>query len=339
MPQVFISHCTQDADFAQRIAARLGEAGIEVWIAPNSIRPGETFVDAIERGLDSTTHFVLVMSPDAFESNWVKLEMNTAIRLEREGRLAISPILYRACKAPLLLGNFQWIEHHGDERAVAQRLLKWIGAQGAAGQDSGLHWSAPREMSEERLVEIMAGLSEIANEAAVCTLCSLHQGRIHAVPGNGSPGARLMFIGEAPGPQDDLTGEAFVSPAGEFLDELLTLISVRREDVFMTNVVKCRPNPQRKPEPDEIKTCCDTYLDRQIALIDPPVIVSMGTYALSRIAPRMRLSVVHGIPKPLGGRLLFPMYHPAAAMYQGKYRNMLVDDFQAMAKHLAQQPV
>lgn len=331
MPQVFVSHCTQDAEFAQRIARALRASGVDVWIAPDSIHPGETFVDAIERGLGSTTHFVIVMSPDAVESNWVKLELNTAIRLERDGQLEISPILYRECRAPLLLGNFQWLTYDGSDRGVVQQLLRWVGVQGAARQG----WSAPRAMGEEQLVAAQAELLEIANEVAICRLCPLYRDRLNTVPGEGAPNASLMFIGVAPGPEDNASGRPFVSAAGEFLGELLDLIRVRREDVFMTNAVKCRPDQQRDPSPDEIQTCCDNYLDRQIAAVDPPVIVTLGAHALTRLAPGVKLSTSHGKPQQIGGRTLFPMYHPAAALYQVRYRKMLTEDFVAMERYLA----
>lgn len=334
MPQLFVSHCTQDADFAQRIAAGLRDAGVEVWIAPNSIHPGEAFVDAIERGLDGTTHFVLIMSPEAFDSNWVKLEMNTAIRLEREGRLTISPILYRACKAPLLLGNFQWIEYQGDEQMVIRQVARWAGIDLEEGGQRS-QWAQPRVLSEEQLAGIKTGLLEIANEIAVCTLCPLHQDRNQTVPGDGCLTARLMLIGEAPGPEDDQTGKAFVSTAGQFLNELLEMSNIRRADVFMTNVVKCRPTRQRKPEPGEIRACCDTYLDRQIALINPPVVVPLGAYALGRIMPGAKLSAIHGQPKEVGGRIVIPMYHPAAGLYHHQYRNKLIKDFLEMGRYLA----
>jgi DNA polymerase len=328
MPQVFVSHCTQDADFARQIAAALREAGIEVWISPDSIRPGEEFVDAIQRGLSATTHFVLVMSPDAFTSNWVKLEMNTAIRLEREGKLEITPVLYRPCDPPLLLGNFQWVEYGGDPAALADRLAQWVGVRGAGA------WSRPRTLSDEQGARAQRALDQLAAEVAACTRCPLHRDRRQAVPGAGPVGARLLLIGEAPGPEDDQTGQPFVSTAGRFLGELLEMIHVRREDVFLTNVVKCRPRQQRDPLPEEVRACAD-YLDRQIALIDPPVIVTLGTHALGRLLPGQRLSAIHGQPKQADGRLLFPTYHPAAGLYQGRYRTLLIKDFLEMERLLS----
>jgi uracil-DNA glycosylase len=336
MPRAFISHCMQDADFAQRIAAGLRAQGIDVWIAPDSIRPGEEFVDAIQRGLSGTTHFVLVMSPEAFESQWVKLEINTAIRLERDGHLAISPVLYRDCKPPLLLGNFQWLNYSGDDTSIVHRLMSQIGPAESAVPKQ--RWSEPRSLTVDDAAAIQRGLDEITAQARVCTLCPLQYERTIAAPGDGPPGARIIFIGEAPGPEDDKTGKVFVSAAGQFLDELMGLISVRRDDVFITNIVKCRPNKNRDPEPYEVKACSD-YLDRQIGLLDPRVIVTLGSHALNRIAPGHKLSKEHGQPIRLDERIIFPMYHPAAALYRVQYRNILIKDFIEMDKYLAAMPV
>jgi DNA polymerase len=148
-----------------------------------------------------------------------------------------------------------------------------------------------------------------------------------------------MLIGEAPGADDDQTGRTFVSKAGDFLSELLEMAQIRREDVFMTHAVKCRPADQRKPQPDEVRMCGDTYLDRQIALINPPVIVPLGAFALGRLMPGAKLSAVHGQPKEYSGRIVIPMYHPAAGLYHHQYRNMLIKDFLEMGRYLARQPV
>jgi|GEM_PF-546007 len=336
MPQAFISHCTEDSEFAQQIASGLASSGVEVWIAPDSIRPGEEFVDAIQRGLSTTTHFVLVMSPDAFESPWVKLEMNTAIRLEREGQLLISPILYRDCKPPLLLGSYQWISYGGDSTSIVKRLIASIAPSEAP--PSARRWWEPRMLTDDQASAIQQGLDEVGAETSICKLCPLSNERTIAVPGAGATGAQVMLIGEAPGPEDDKTGMPFVSAAGQFLDELLGLISIPHNSVFMTNIVKCRPNKNRDPESYEIKACSD-YLDRQIALIEPKVIVTLGAHALNRIAPGHKLSSDHGQPLSVDGRIVFPMYHPAAALYRSRYRNILIKDFIDMDRYLAGQPV
>lgn len=348
MPQAFISHSLEDSLFAQQIASGLREAGIEVWIAPDSIRPGEEFVDAIQRGLTHTTHFVLVMSPEAFISQWVKLEMNTAIRMEREGRMAITPINYRQCQPPLLLGNYQWMDYKNDATALIQRLIAWIAPEGIEGearpQKKRAHWSEPRSLTDAQASQVQQVLDEVASEVAVCTLCPLHLNRRMTVPGAGHPGAQLMFIGEAPGPEDDKTGMPFVSPAGQLLDELLSLIRLPRSHTWMTNIVKCRPpkknGKNQPPTPNEVATCCDTYLDRQIEAINPRIIVTLGNHALNRIAPDLpiKLSTHHGKPQRIGDRILFPMYHPAAGIYESKYKSMLMQDFVDMDRYLAALP-
>jgi DNA polymerase len=276
------------------------------------------------------------MSPDAFESPWVKLEMNTAIRLEREGRVLISPVLYRECKPPLLLSNYQWIQYT-DEAATIQRLIGWVGPM--QGMMSNRRWWEPRTLSEQDALSAQSGLDELAAAARVCTLCPLINERTIAVPGEGPAGAQIMLIGEAPGPEDDKTGVPFVSAAGEFLSELLDLVSVPRASVYMTNIVKCRPNKNRDPEPHEIRTCCDNYLDRQIELLQPKVIITLGAHALNRIAPGKKLSQDHGQPVLVGERIVFPMYHPAAALYRARYRNILIKDFIDMDKYLTALPV
>ncbi|NDJ33930.1 MAG: TIR domain-containing protein [Chloroflexi bacterium] len=326
MSQIFISHSTQDAPVAQEIAARLSEAGAQVWIAPNSIRPGEDFLAAIERGLSTSTHFLLLLSESSMQSNWVRMEINTAIKLEREGAMQIMPVTLDAADVPLLLQLYQRLSYNGDSGLLADRILE------ALGIDVRPFW-APRPMEDEEKARIQAGLAEIAAEAAVCVLCPLHQERHMAVPGDGPPNARLFFVGEAPGPEDDRTGAPFVSTAGEFLDELFEMIDMDRRDVYLTNIVKCRPNENRDPKRSEVKACAD-YLNRQIELINPDVIVTLGRHSLKSFLPKARISEVHGQPHEENGRIIIPMYHPAAALYQHRYRNMLIKDFLTMAQWL-----
>src|ERR1700730_166798 len=124
-------------------------------------------------------------------------------------------------------------------------------------------------------------LKEVAAEVATCTKCDLCKGRTKAVPGEGNPHAKVMFIGEGPGFHEDKQGRPFVGPAGQFLDELLASINLKRSDVFITNVVKCRPPSNRDPEPSET-TACNDYLDRQIAAINPGVIVTLGRHSMAK---------------------------------------------------------
>ena len=166
----------------------------------------------------------------------------------------------------------------------------------------------------------------VAAEVRVCPLCELSRTRTNAVPGDGATNARILFIGEGPGWNEDKQGKPFVGPAGKFLDELLAIAGVSREDVFITNVVKCRPPGNRDPLPDEIAACAP-YLDRQIALIDPEVVVTLGRFSMARWFPGERISKIHGNPKRDGKRLIVPMYHPAAALHQQALRGLIEADF------------
>jgi len=176
-------------------------------------------------------------------------------------------------------------------------------------------------------------LAEIAAEVKVCPKCELARTRTHAVPGDGNPNARIMFIGEGPGWHEDQQGKPFVGAAGKFLNELLAIAGVTRDDVFITNVVKCRPPGNRDPMPDEI-SACKPYLDRQIAAINPDVVVTLGRFSMSRWFPGERISKIHGQPKKVDGRLIVPMYHPAAALHQSALRGAIEEDFGKLPKFL-----
>jgi DNA polymerase len=178
-------------------------------------------------------------------------------------------------------------------------------------------------------------LAQIAAEVKVCTLCKLHRGTIKAVPGEGPADAKIMFIGEAPGFNEDRQGRPFVGAAGQFLEELLALAGLRRRDVFIANVVKHRPPNNRDPEPDEI-TACGAYLDRQIAAIDPRVIVTLGRFSMAKWFPGERITRIHGQPRWVGGRLIVPMMHPAAALHQAQNRPLIEADFQRLPEFLEQ---
>ena len=177
-------------------------------------------------------------------------------------------------------------------------------------------------------------LDAVAAEVRVCPLCELSRTRTNAVPGDGAAHARILFIGEGPGWNEDKQGKPFVGPAGKFLDELLTIAGVSREDVFITNVVKCRPPGNRDPLPDEIAACAP-YLDRQIAMIDPEVVVTLGRFSMARWFPGERISKIHGNPKRDGKRLIVPMYHPAAALHQQALRGLIEADFAKLPVILA----
>ncbi len=178
-------------------------------------------------------------------------------------------------------------------------------------------------------------LAEVAAEVKVCPKCELARARTNAVPGEGNPHGRIMLIGEGPGWHEDQQGRPFVGAAGKFLNELLALAGLQREDVFITNVVKCRPPGNRDPLPDEIAACAP-YLDRQIAAINPDVIVTLGRFSMARWFPGERISRIHGQPKREGGRLVVPMYHPAAALHQSALRGSIEEDFAKLPKILAE---
>ncbi len=178
-------------------------------------------------------------------------------------------------------------------------------------------------------------LDEIAAEIRVCTRCELHRTRTNAVPGEGPADARIMFIGEAPGWNEDQQGRPFVGAAGKFLEELLGAAGLKRSDVFITNVVKCRPPGNRDPLPDEIAACAP-YLERQIAAIDPDVIVTLGRFSMAKWFPGERISRIHGQPKKEGKRLIVPMYHPAAALHQQALKATILEDFAKLPRILAE---
>jgi uracil-DNA glycosylase family 4 len=174
-------------------------------------------------------------------------------------------------------------------------------------------------------------------EAAIraCTLCGLHKGRTQAVPGEGPVNADIMFIGEGPGFHEDRQGRPFVGAAGQFLEELLASINLTREQVYIANVVKCRPPGNRDPLPDELSACAP-YLDRQIELIRPKVIVTLGRFSMARFFPGASISKIHGQPKRVGNVLVVPMFHPAAALHQPKWRPVVEADFKKLPGFIAE---
>jgi len=178
-------------------------------------------------------------------------------------------------------------------------------------------------------------MQKVAEEVTGCTLCELSRSRNHAVPGEGNIHSRIMFIGEGPGWHEDQQGRPFVGNAGKFLNELLAKAGLEREDVFITNVVKCRPPGNRDPLPDEI-AACSTYLERQMKAIDPDVVVTLGRFSMAKFFPGERISRIHGQAKKIGRRLVVPMYHPAAALHQAALRGAIEDDFAKLPKMLAE---
>lgn len=181
----------------------------------------------------------------------------------------------------------------------------------------------------------MSELEALAAEIAECTNCLLHRGRTKTVPGEGPENADLMFIGEAPGFHEDQQGRPFVGAAGKFLEELLESIGLGRKDVFIANVIKCRPPGNRDPLPEEIEAC-KPYLDRQIELIQPEMVVTLGRFSMARAFPKARISRIHGQPRKVGGVLYYPMYHPAAALHQPSLRRIIEEDMRRIPELLDQ---
>lgn len=169
-------------------------------------------------------------------------------------------------------------------------------------------------------------LEKVSEEVSVCEKCELHYSRKLAVAGEGPAQADIMFIGEGPGFHENQQGRPFVGAAGRFLDELLSGIGLQREDVFITNVVKCRPPGNRDPRPEEIEACSE-YLERQISAINPKVIVTLGRHSMGRYFPHSKISDIHGKAMQVRGRLVVAMYHPAAALHQRSLRPVIERDF------------
>ncbi|HEY7983058.1 MAG TPA: uracil-DNA glycosylase [Ktedonobacterales bacterium] len=169
-------------------------------------------------------------------------------------------------------------------------------------------------------------LRAVAAEVAVCARCELHRGARLAVPGSGSLHAEIMLIGEAPSQFDDRSGAPFSGPSGAFLDELLALVGLRRDDVFLTNIVKHRVPGGRELAPGEIQACAP-YLTRQIAALDPTLIVALGRGALRHFFPTGKISQLHGQARVARGRMIVAMYNPAAALHQEALRQTVMDDF------------
>lgn len=171
-------------------------------------------------------------------------------------------------------------------------------------------------------------LEQIAAEVRVCTRCRLWETRTNAVPGEGHPDTEVVFVGEGPGQNEDIQGRPFVGAAGSFLTELVRSVGWQREEVFITNVVKCRPPGNRDPEPDEMAACAP-YLKRQLAVLDPALVVTLGRFSLQAFMPGARIGGVHGTVQPVDPATgashaqAYAMYHPAAAFRQQALRETL----------------
>lgn len=175
--------------------------------------------------------------------------------------------------------------------------------------------------------------SELVREILGCTKCGLCRSRTQAVPGNGSLTTKLMFVGEGPGKNEDEQGIPFCGASGQLLSELLASIGLTREEVYVTNVVKCRPPNNRDPLPDEITTCTP-YLNRQIEMIKPQVIATLGRHAMNHFLPTLKISAAHGRALRRHDQIFIPLYHPAVALYKASMKDELIKDFQIIKKVL-----
>jgi uracil-DNA glycosylase family 4 len=178
-------------------------------------------------------------------------------------------------------------------------------------------------------------LAQVAKEVAVCRKCALYHSRKKAVPGEGPANAEIMFIGEGPGFHENEQGRPFVGAAGQFLDELLAQAVLKRSDVWIGNVVKCRPPGNRDPLPEEL-AACDEYLERQITAINPKIIITLGRYSMGKYMPGAKVSSVHGQMRRVGDRFVIAMFHPAAALHQAALKPAILKDFDQLPKLLEQ---
>ena len=173
---------------------------------------------------------------------------------------------------------------------------------------------------------------------SACSQCTLRSGCKNVVPGEGPADARIMFIGEGPGAKEDELGRPFVGAAGKFLDEMLGAINLKREDVYIANVVKCRPPQNRDPLPEEVSACWP-WLMEQITIINPKLIVTLGRHSMERFLPNQKISAIHGQAmrreiEGMGKQVFYTLYHPAAALYNGSMRETLLKDFKRIPKVL-----
>ncbi len=181
----------------------------------------------------------------------------------------------------------------------------------------------------------MSALTELNQQIAQCHKCDIARLRTRVVPGEGAENAEIMFIGEAPGYNEDQQGRPFVGQAGQFLDRLLLSINLNRQKVYIANVIKCRPPDNRDPLPTEIQNCSG-WLESQISVIKPKMIVTLGRYSMAKYFPGKSISKVHGTVVKRDGVIYFAMYHPAAALHQGNLRQDIEADMQKIPKLIAE---
>ncbi len=178
-------------------------------------------------------------------------------------------------------------------------------------------------------------LAQIAKEVSTCQKCALHASRKLSVPGEGPVHSEIMFIGEGPGFHENEQGRPFVGAAGAFLNELLAAAGLKRTDVWIGNVVKCRPPGNRDPLPEEL-AACNEYLERQIAVINPKIIITLGRFSMGKFMPGAKISQVHGQMRRVGNRFVIAMFHPAAALHQAALKPAILNEFSQLPGLLEQ---
>lgn len=184
------------------------------------------------------------------------------------------------------------------------------------------------------MITIQRSIADVAAEIRSCQRCGLARGRKLAVPGEGPAPCDLLFIGEGPGFHENEQGRPFVGAAGKFLEQLLASIGLTRKEVFIANVVKCRPPGNRDPLPEEM-AACGSFLEEQIALVNPKVVVTLGRFSMSRWFQGESISRIHGQPRKFGDLWVFPCFHPAAALHQERFRSLIEADFLKLPTLLA----
>lgn len=178
-------------------------------------------------------------------------------------------------------------------------------------------------------------LDEVGRQVRICQRCQLHLSRKNAVPGEGPATAQVMLIGEGPGFHENEQGRPFVGAAGKFLSELLEKAGLKRNEVYITNVVKCRPPSNRDPLPEELAACGD-FLEQQIQAIKPLIIITLGRFSMARFIPNVKISAVHGQARWINDQLVVPMFHPAAALHQPALKSSVENDFAQLPQMIAQ---
>ncbi len=190
-----------------------------------------------------------------------------------------------------------------------------------------------RPTEDNQMLQPANNMTDLAAQIKVCTRCDLAKSRTQAVPGDGPHSAQIVFIGEAPGFYEDQQGKPFVGPSGQLLNELLASIGMKREDVYITNVVKCRPPQNRDPQPEEMEAC-RIWLDTQLELIKPKVVITISRYAMARWFPNKKISEIHGKAQRFGDLVVVAMYHPAAALRAYNLRKVLEEDFKKLPEYI-----